>query len=54
MKPVNVPGPDKQWQAEQDLRTLAEAIEINKDSKRLAAAKALAKEKMADMAKIAK
>lgn len=42
---------DQQWKVEQDLRTLADAIEINKDPKRLAAAKSLAKEKSAEMAR---
>lgn len=42
------------WQAEDDLRTLARAIEINKDPKRKAAAVKLAKEKSAEMASIAK
>ena len=34
---------DKDWQAEQDLSTLLEACKINKDPKRLAAAKKAAK-----------
>jgi len=45
---------DLKWKTEQDLRSLAEAAEINKDPKRLKAAQALAKEKMADLSKIAK
>ena len=45
---------DQDWQVEQDLRSLAEAAEINKDPKRLKACQALAKEKMAELAKIAK
>lgn len=45
---------DKKWQIEEDLRILARAEEIKKDSKRMAAVKELAKEKMAEMAKIAK
>jgi hypothetical protein len=45
---------DQQWKVEQDLRSLAEAAEINKDPKRLKACQALAKEKMAELAKIAK
>lgn len=53
MKPQAISDDDKKWQAEDDLRTLARAAEINKDSRRLAAAKALAKEKMADLQKIA-
>lgn len=54
MKPEAVSSDDKKWQAESDMRTLAQAIEINKDPKRLAAAKALAKEKITDLQKIAK
>ena len=34
---------DKDWQAEQDLSSLLEACKINKDPKRLAAAKKAAK-----------
>ncbi|MBD1554776.1 hypothetical protein [Pseudomonas typographi] len=45
---------DQKWKVEQDLRTLAEAEEIKKDSKRMAAVKALAKQKIADMQQIAK
>lgn len=45
---------EAKWQAEDDLRTLARAIEINKDPKRKAAAVKLAKEKSAEMASIAK
>lgn len=39
-------GPDD-WQADDDLRTLARAEEIRKDSKRFKAALAKAKEKIA-------
>lgn len=46
-------GMDKDWQADNDLRTLLEAEEIRENPKRLAAAKAAAKEKLVDMAKIA-
>ncbi len=53
MKPAAMSDDDKKWQTERDMRTLADAIEINKDPKRLAAARALAKEKMADLQKIA-
>jgi len=45
---------DQKWKVEQDLRSLVEAAEINKDPKRLAAVKALAKEKTAELAKITK
>jgi hypothetical protein len=44
---------NREWQTESDLRTLIEAEEIREDPKRLAAAKACAKEKLVDMAKIA-
>ncbi|WP_160171134.1 hypothetical protein [Pseudomonas syringae] len=53
MKAESITAEDKKWEVERDLRSLAEAAEINKDPKRLAAAKALAKEKMADLQKIA-
>ncbi|MCD5994157.1 hypothetical protein KDX38_10990 [Pseudomonas sp. CDFA 602] len=53
MKPSPMSEDDKKWEVERDLRSLAEAAEINKDPKRLAAARALAKEKMADLQKIA-
>lgn len=45
---------EEMWEVENDLRTLAQSIEINKDPKRLAAVKALAKQKSAEMASIAK
>lgn len=43
----------KDWQAESDLRTLIEAKTIEKDPKRYAAAQALAKTRMMDMAAVA-
>jgi CRISPR/Cas system-associated endonuclease Cas1 len=54
MKPEAMSADDKKWQAESDMRTLAQAIEINKDPKRLAAARELAKQKITDLQKIAK
>lgn len=45
-------GMDKDWQAESDMRTLAEAAEIRKDPKRLAAALAKAKQKIADLQRL--
>lgn len=45
---------EEAFEVECDLRALATAIEINKDPKRLAAAKALAKQKSIEMASIAK
>lgn len=44
-------GYDK-WQAESDLRTLVEATAIKKDSKRMAAVKRAATEKLAEMAQL--
>lgn len=44
---------DNRWRAESDLSTLMEAEKIRADSKRLAAAQALAKEKMMAVAKVA-
>lgn len=52
MAKVNAVKEDSKWQAESDLRTLIEADEIREDTKRLAAAKALAKEKLVDIKKI--
>lgn len=37
---------EKEWEAEEDLRTLSRARDIQKDSKRMAAVRALAKKKM--------
>ena len=50
----SVSAEDAKWRAEDDLRTLARAIEIKKDPKRLAAAQKLAKEKQSELAQIAK
>ena len=41
------------WQTEDDLRTLMRAEEIEKDPKRFAKVKAMAKKKMMDMAAVA-
>jgi hypothetical protein len=41
------------WQAEDDLRTLMRAEEIEKDPKRLAKAQKLAKQKLLDLASVA-
>lgn len=43
---------DKEWQAESDMRTLAEAEEIRKDPKRLKAALAKAREKIEELQKL--
>ncbi len=48
-EPALVPYDDSKWRAEDDMRTLARAQEIMADKKRLAAAKACAKEKLAEM-----
>ena len=45
-------GMDRDWQAESDMRALAEAEEIRKDPKRLKAALAKAKEKIAELQSI--
>jgi hypothetical protein len=52
---VGIPGAmaDKKWRAESDLRTLLDACEIRKDKARFKAAQAMAKDKVAEMAKIA-
>lgn len=44
---------EKDWQAESDLRTMLECEIIEKDPKRIKAVRALAKQKMLDMAGIA-
>lgn len=41
------------WQAEDDMRTLARAAEIRKDPKRLAAAQKLAQQKLLELAQVA-
>lgn len=49
MKPVAMSADDKKWEIEQDLRALQRAEEIKKDTKRMAAVKALAKEKLDEL-----
>lgn len=44
---------EAEWRAEEDMRTLMEAEKIRKDSKRLKAAQAAAKKKLAEMHKVA-
>lgn len=44
---------DAAWQAQSDLDTLMRCEEIEADPKRLAAAKALAKERMQDLVNVA-
>lgn len=48
MKAVNARS-DNEWQAEDDLRQVIEAKKIMKDSKRMAAVRALAKKKQVEM-----
>ena len=45
-------GMNKDWQAESDMRALAEAEEIRKDPKRLKAALAKAKEKTEELQRL--
>lgn len=44
---------DAKWRAEDDMRTLARAEEVKRDPKRLAAAKAMAREKLAELQAVA-
>lgn len=44
---------DAKWRAESDLRTLIECEQIEKDPKRIKAARELAKEKMLEVAAVA-
>lgn len=44
---------DAEWQAERDLRTLVECEKIEKDPKRLKAARELAKKRMMEVAAVA-
>ncbi len=46
---MNTAMTDKEWRAEEDMRTLVEAEAIRKDPKRLAAARRKAKEKVEAM-----
>lgn len=48
-KPIS----DTDWQAQSDMRTLIEAVEIKRDPKRLAAAQACAKKKLEEVATVA-
>lgn len=50
-KTINVPSDD--WRVESDLNTMIEAEKIEKDPKRLAKVRALAKQRMMDAAAIA-
>lgn len=44
---------DRNWQAESDLRTLLDACKIRKDKKRFAAAQAVAKQQLLEVAAVA-
>ena len=44
---------EAKWRAEDDLRTLARAEEVRRDPKRLAAAKKMAREKLAELQTVA-
>lgn len=46
-------GPNNDWMAEEDMRTLMRAQEIRKDPKRHARAKAMAKKKLGELKAIA-
>ncbi|MBI5255530.1 MAG: hypothetical protein HY855_03450 [Burkholderiales bacterium] len=50
---VNMRKEEERWKVESDLRTLMEAEAIEKDPKRFAAAKALAKERLLELASVA-
>lgn len=44
---------DKEWQAEDDMRTLVRAEEIRKDTKRMKAAQAIAKKRADELKSLA-
>jgi hypothetical protein len=44
---------EAEWRAEDDMRTLARAEEVKRDPKRLAAARACAKKKLAELKSVA-
>ena len=44
---------DRNWQTESDLRTLLDACKIRKDKNRMAAAAALAKQQLVEVAQVA-
>lgn len=53
MRDIPMTKSDKEWQAEDDMRTLLEAKKIQGDKNRLAAARACAKKKADDLRAIA-
>lgn len=52
-KPEVAIKPDEEWRVESDLRTLMEAEKIEKDPKRMAKVRAMAKKKMMEAAAFA-
>ena len=52
MIPKNAAAQEKKWQAEDDMRTLTRAKEIEGDRARMAAAKRVAEEKIKEMQKV--
>lgn len=50
---ASIEAADDEWRVQDDLRTLCQAEEIQKDPKRMAKVAALAKKKMVEMASIA-
>lgn len=50
---VSISDSEAKWRAEDDMRALARAEEVKRDPKRLAAAKKMAKEKLAEMQAVA-
>lgn len=53
MNKISMRKEEERWRVESDMRTLVEAEEIRRDTKRLAAAKKLAQEKMLEVAAVA-
>jgi hypothetical protein len=56
VKAATVPSMEKseaEWRAEDDMRTLLRAKEVESDPKRLAAARACAKKKLSEMQSVA-
>lgn len=51
---ANMHPDEAKWRAEDDMRTLARAEEVKRDPKRLAAAKKMAREKLAELQTVAK
>ena len=47
--PKNIAAQEREWQAEEDLRTLSNARKIQADPARMRAAQALARKRLADL-----